>query len=60
MAREHCDPQRAFDLLRAVSQSSRIKLCDVARLLVDSAGQRDSIPAGSGAGCAPARNVARP
>lgn len=37
MARESCDPQQAFDLLRAASQCSHVKLCDVARLLVDSA-----------------------
>lgn len=39
MAREHCDPQRAFDLLRAASQCSHVKLSEVARLLVDSAGR---------------------
>ncbi|MDQ2812934.1 MAG: GAF and ANTAR domain-containing protein [Actinomycetota bacterium] len=37
MAREHCDPQQAFDLLREASQCSHVKLSDIARLLVDAA-----------------------
>jgi GAF domain-containing protein len=44
MARERCDPQRAFDLLRAVSQRSHVKLCDVARRLVEAAAESDGVP----------------
>ena len=52
MARERCDPHRAFDLLRAASQCSHVKLCDVARFLVDSAAARDAVRLDSGPGSA--------
>lgn len=46
MAREYCDPQRAFDLLRATSQCSHVKLCEVAQALVGSVAGHHATPPG--------------
>ena len=37
MARDHCTPDEAFDILRRISQNSNAKLHDIARAVVDAA-----------------------
>ena len=42
MAREHCNPDEAFDLLRAASQAEHRKLRDIAQEMVDGVTQGDT------------------
>lgn len=48
MGRERCDAERAFELLREASQSTHVKLREVARRLVDSAADTDTDGPGAG------------